>query len=266
MLFELIEYAITPCPRFARRMGYLYEVIAIRARAARCANAWKPHQERTRAVILQAVERCKQRRKAVVLGSGPLLDVPLAELAAGFREVLLVDVVHPLTAGWRRKRFPNVRAVTADVTSVAEAVYGVARDPKASLPRAEPKLFCDDAEIDLVASVNLMSQLPYLPVEYLRRFDVHSAEATEAFARDLITAHLAYLRRTPGVAALVADVEDLTVDPSGTVVRREGTLYGAKPPRADEEWVWKLAPRPEAHRRYSYHRRVLGVVDLKQSI
>src|SRR5579871_4294625 len=25
MLAELIEYALTPCPRYARRMGYLYE-------------------------------------------------------------------------------------------------------------------------------------------------------------------------------------------------------------------------------------------------
>jgi hypothetical protein len=266
MLAELIEYAITPCPRFARRMGYLYEVIAIRSRAARCAAAWAPHQERTRAVIHKAVERCKQRRKAVVLGSGPLLDVPLAELSAAFAEVVLVDVVHPLTARWRRKRFANVRAVTADVTGVAEAVYAVAADPKASLPRGEPDLFCDDAEVDFVASVNLMSQLPYLPVEYLRRVGVHSGEAIDEFARDLVTAHLGYLRRTPGVAVLIADVEDLTVDSNGAVVGREGTLYGATPPRGDEEWVWRLAPRPEAHRRYSYHRRVVGVVDVKQNV
>jgi hypothetical protein len=266
MLAELIEYAITPCPRFARRMGYLYEVIAIRARAARCASAWAPHQERTRAVIRKAMARCKERRKAVVLGSGPLLDVPLAELSAAFGKVVLVDLVHPLTAGWRRKRFPNVRAVTADVTGVAQVVYAAARDPKTKLPRAEPVLFCDDAEVDLVASVNLMSQLPYLPVKYLKRAGVHASDAIEEFARDLVTAHLGYLRRTPGVAALIADVEDLTVDPSGTVVGREGTLYGARPPRADEEWVWRLAPRPEAHRKYSYHRRVLGVVDVKQSV
>jgi hypothetical protein len=265
MLAELIEYALTPCPRFARRMGYLYETIAIRSRAARCSAAWAPHQERTRAVIRRAMGRCKLRRKAVVLGSGPLLDVPLAELAAGFADVVLVDIVQPLGSRWRR-RFANVRTVTADVTCIAEEVYRVANDPLAALPRAEPGLFCDDRDVDLVASVNLLSQLPYLPVEYLTRAGAHTPEAIESFARDLVAAHLGYLRRVPGIAALVSDVEMLTVDAKGTVVGREDTIYGAPPPRGDEEWVWQLAPRPEIHRLYSYPRRVVGVTDVKASV
>jgi hypothetical protein len=262
MFSELIEYALTPCPRYARRMGYLYESIAIRARAARCRAAWAPHQERTRAVIRKAMGRCKQRRRAVVLGSGPLLDVPLAELAAGFAEVILVDIVQPLGSRWRR-RLPNVRAMTADITGVAEQVFRVARDAKAELPRAEPDLFCDDQEVDLVASVNLLSQLPYMPVEYLTRAGEHASEKIEAFARDVVTAHQSYLKRAPGVAAMIADVEMLTVDAKGNIIAREDTIYGTPAPRADEEWIWKLAPRPEIHRLYSYHRRVIGVIDMK---
>jgi hypothetical protein len=210
------------------------------------------------------MKRCRQRRKAIVLGSGPLLDVPLAELAAEFGEVVLVDVVHPLGIGWKR-RFKNVRTMTADITGVAETVFQVARKATVSLPRAEPNLFCDDGDADLVVSVNLLSQLPYLPVEYLTRIGEHSTEAIESFARDLVAAHLGYLRRVPGVAALVADIEAQTVDAKGTVVGREDTLYGTPPPKGDEEWIWRLAPRPEAHRNYSYHRRVVGIVDLKAS-
>jgi hypothetical protein len=266
MLAELIEYAITPCPRYARRMGYLFESIAIRARAARCSAAWAPHQERTRAIVRKALQRCQQRRKAIVLGSGPLLDVPLAELSAAFGEVVLVDVVHPLGAGWRRRRFANVQLMTADVTGVAEEVFRVARDPRATLPRARPTLLCDDQDVDLVASVNLLSQLPYLPVEYLQRKGEHAADAIHTFAHDVVAAHLDFLRRVPGVAALIADVEELTVDAKGKVVRRDDTLYGVPPPRGDEEWVWELAPRPEIHRQYSYHRRVVAVVDVKAAV
>jgi hypothetical protein len=265
MLGELIESLITPVPRYVRRMGYLYESIAIRARAARCRAAWAPHQERTRALIRKAIERCQQRRKVVVLGSGPLLDVPLVELAAAFKEVVLVDIVHPLSARWRRRKLTNVSAVTADVTDVAEKVYRVAWQSNEELPRAKPELYCDARDVDLVTSVNLLSQLPYLPVEYLNHAGEHSTEAIEAFARDLVTAHVDYLRRVPGVATLIADVEALTLDAKGKVVNREGTLFGAKPPAADEEWVWQLAPRPEAHRHYSYHRRVIGIVDVKAS-
>jgi hypothetical protein len=46
MLSEALEFLLTPCLRFARQMGYLHEVIAIKARHARCRRAWAPHLER----------------------------------------------------------------------------------------------------------------------------------------------------------------------------------------------------------------------------
>ncbi len=263
MLAELLEYAITPCPRFVRRMGYLHEAIAIRARAGRCRAAWESHLRRTRAVIRRAAGRCSRRRKAVVLGSGLLLDVPLADLARAFREVVLVDLVHPLGSAWKRRRYSNVRAVRADITGVAEAVWLAARDPGAELPRAEPSLFCNDEEVDLVVSANLLSQLPYLPVAYLERAGVHPPEAVDALARDIVTAHLRCLRQAAGVAALVTDVEELKVDVKGSPVSRVDTLHGVAPPPADEEWDWQLAPLGEASRKYGFRRCVIAVTDLR---
>src|SRR4051794_1867981 len=109
MLLKLLQYAVTPCPWYVRRMGYLGELLGIKARYARCRAAWEPHLQNTRTIITRAAAKCAQRRKAVVLGSGLLLDVPLAELAGAFREVILVDVVHPLEVRWQRSRFPNVQ-------------------------------------------------------------------------------------------------------------------------------------------------------------
>jgi hypothetical protein len=263
MLAEALEYLLTPCPRVARRMGYLYEVIAIKARYARCRKAWAPHLERTKSVLRAAMARCQQRRKAVVLGSGMLLDVPLDELARDFRQVFLVDLVHPLGARWRRRRFANVITLTADVTNTAEALLQVAKQPREPLPVSRPTLFLEAEEVDLVASVNLLSQLTYLPSEFLRRVGNRSDQEISEFSRDLIRAHLDYPHRLPGVVALVADVEQQKLSRDGSVVARTDTLHGIELPWRGDEWVWPLAPRPEAHREFSYHRHVVGVADVK---
>ncbi|HZT83164.1 MAG TPA: hypothetical protein VFA26_23245 [Gemmataceae bacterium] len=265
MLAEWIEHLVTPCPRPVRAMGYLRELIGIKARHARCRAAWAPHLERTRAVILRAAALCPRKRKAVMLGSGLLYDVPLDELAGQFREVVLVDLVHPLGSLWRGRRHENVRLLTADVTATIAEVYRVARTPGASLPRAAPSLFCDDPEVDLVASVNLASQLPYVPTTYLVRKGVHPADAIDAYGRDLISAHFDYLRRLPGVVALVADLEKLTLNEAGRVTQRASALRHVPLPWKGEDWVWRLAPAPEADPHYSYYRRVVGIPDIKRA-
>jgi hypothetical protein len=244
-------------------MGYLRELLGIQTRYRHCRRAWEPHLERTRNVLRAAAARCPRRRKAVILGAGLLLDVPLAELAAAFREVILVDLIHPLRTRRQGRRFANVRLVAADVSGVAEAVYQVAADPDAPLPRATPTLFLDDAEVDLVGSVNVLSQLPYLPADYLYREGAHSADAIEAFARDVVLAHLDYLQRFAGTVALIGDLERLTLARDGRLVERLTALRGVELPWAGEEWVWDLAPRPAVHRRYSYQRRVVGIPDLR---
>src|SRR5205823_2719658 len=127
MFAELLERLLTPCPRPIREIGYLRELINIRKRSRQCAAAWQPHFENVRNTIRAAIARCPQRRKAVILGSGWLNDVPLAELADAFREVALVDVLHPFAVRRAVRRRPNVRLLTADVTGTVSAVHYAGR-------------------------------------------------------------------------------------------------------------------------------------------
>ncbi len=262
MIAELFRYLTTPCPRYVRAMGYLDEQVSIKARHERCRRAWEPHLERTKDVIRAAVRRCAARRKAVIFGSGMLLDVPLAELASAFAQVVLVDVVHPMGAGWR---LANATALAADVTGTAEAVYRLAKRGGEPLPRFAPQMFCDDPEVDLVASVNLLSQLPYIPCKYLSAAGAYTADEITAYGRDVVRAHIDYLRRLPGVVALVCDLERLTVDRTGALVERLSALRGETLPWSGEEWLWDLAPRPEASPIYSYRRRVAGIPNVKEA-
>jgi len=262
---EVIQNLLTPCTRPLRGMGYLRELMAIRGRARRCWNAWKPHLEKSKATIRNAIEQCQQRRKAVILGSGKLYDVPVEELSTAFREVLLVDILHPLENWLPSLRYKNLRRVTADVTGTAEHVFRVAKLPGATLPRTEPSLFLDDPEVDLVISLNLLSQLPAIPSTYLKRVGVHPPEAIEAFARHLVASHLAYLQRFACTVTLITDVEKLTLNRAGKLVGRSCLLHGVPLPWEGETWTWHLAPRPEADPDYSYYRRVVGIVNVNRT-
>ena len=263
MIYELFEYLLTPCPRPEKAMGFLREAIGIRSRYRRCRDYWREHIHKTRSVILKGIERCAQQRKAVILGAGLFHDIPLKELAARFREVILVDVVHLAASRWRTRRYRNVRRLTADVTNTIHGAYHVAWDADKPLPRSEPTLFLDDPEVDFTASVNLLSQLPCMPMSYLSRQHAHTPTVIEDFARDLIRAHLAYLNRLPGAVTLITDVERLKYDMMRRVVEKRDLLFGEKLGRTGEEWEWKLAPAPEVDRNYNYFRRVVGIADWK---
>ncbi len=93
MLLDLFTYITTPCSSFIRRMGYLNEAIEMRGRSRYNTAAWQPHLDNTCRFILSSAEKCRNRNKAVILGSGLLLDVPLAELHRCSTEVILLDVV-----------------------------------------------------------------------------------------------------------------------------------------------------------------------------
>ena len=206
---------------------------------------WAEHIEKTRATILKGIERRRQHRKAVILVRRLVALYSLEELSAKFREVILVDVVHPLASRWRTRRYRNVYRIAADVTNTIEAAYPVAWDSDKPLPHSEPSLFLNDGEVDFTASVNLLSQLPCMPMSYLSRQHVHSEEAIDDFARDLICAHIDYLDHLPGAVTLITDIERLKYDMMHRLVETRDLLFGEKLSKWGEEWEWKLAPAPK---------------------
>lgn len=247
MLAEWITYLTTPCPWPLRRLGYLREVIGTQSRYRRCAAAWAPHLKNSRRAILAAADT-PGRRKVTVLGSGLLLDVPLAELAATFEEVALVDVLHLRPARRAAHRFSNVRLVEADVSGV----IGQLPDPEAVPP--SPDL--PEGDADLVVSANLLTQLPFLPCRWLSR-RAEQEEAIAAFARALMGEHLAALARLPGRVCLITEVEHRLCDGENTAETFD-PLYGLDVGAVSAEWLWDIAPRPEINRRYDVRYRVVA--------
>jgi hypothetical protein len=262
-LFDWLDALLTPCPLHLREMAYKKELFGIRRRWRQWGQAWRPHCENTCRVLLSATKRCPRRRNAIVFGSGFLHDVPLGELCAAFERVILVDLIHPFSTRRKAKRL-GAALLTADVSETAEGVWLAVEKPGTPLPQSRPRLFLGDDDVDFVASVNLLSQLPVMPENYLRRWQTHPAEQIDAYCRNVIEAHLSYLRALPGVVALIADVEARTVGQAGHEVARSSTLYGAAMPFSGEQWLWPLVPhgvRPPYH---SEQLVVVGVEDVKQ--
>lgn len=136
MLADLIRLVAMPAPLDHRRVGCVSDSVRLASRSRRCRAAWAPHLAATREAILASAATAGRRRTAIVLGSGLLDDVPLAELAAGFERVVLVDAVHPWSARRSARRFSNVERLTADLSGSFAFLLGRAETLQSGLPRS----------------------------------------------------------------------------------------------------------------------------------
>jgi hypothetical protein len=260
MILEWLEAAATPCPAALRDLGYRTELIAIGARYRRCRAAWSDHLARSRRAIETAIARTRGRDTAMILGSGRLLDVPLPSLASAFRRVVLVDALHPLPARLAVRRYPNVELWSQDITGTIAALHRLA--PGGALPAARSFSPLHGAGIDLVVSLNLLSQLGVLPAEWIgRRQEPGADAAAEAFSAALARAHLDDLTRCAASVCLITDIEWQHAGADGAIVERERSIFGVAPPPADEEWMWPIAPAPENDPVISELRRVIVAYD-----
>jgi hypothetical protein len=259
MLLEALTYLITPCPPLARRLGFLRETISIISRHGRCGKAWAPHLAKSRATILGAIQRTTNRRRAVVLGAGLGYDLPLADLAAAFDEVRLVDLVHGPSirlAAWRNRR---IQLVTHDVTeSLEDLVAG-------RIEVAEPSRFVDDPTVDLVISLNIASQLPTLPGHFLESAAGHDEATADALGRALVEAHFRYLQKFTGTVCLIADIEREILTPDGEILETVSALREAAIPWKGETWAWEIAPLGEEDQGYAVRNQVIGIPSISEA-
>ena len=251
-------------------MGFLTSSIQVGARHARCAAQWQPHLLRTKAAILNAAALAQDRRMAVVFGAGLLHDIPLRELSSMFEEVVLVDIVHTLRTRLLAMSFSNVRLCALDVTGVATKLSKIVRGCEEALPRSEPRAFLDEKRLDFSVSVNLLSQLGWVPGRFLE--GVRPEQDVAYMQRHLLEAHLHYLRHLPGHTALITDVRWRSELPPGAPVVVElvvaqgwDVLQGVTLPETAAVWDWNIAPAPERSLHLDYIATVHAYPDWKHS-
>ncbi len=254
MLREAFEYLTTPCPPLARRYGYLAEMVALGARHRRQRRAWAPHVEACRRFAQEAMDRAPRGGRALVAGSGLLIEVPLSALAERFGEVVLIDMLHSRSVHRRARRHPNVRLMTLDVTGTL-APLDAALSSALPLPSPSPPDLPGE-RFAFALSCNLLSQLPLLPLDAIdRKAPTTPWPERERFAKSLAQTHRTWLARMAEQASLFTDTESLWLE-DGAVREREDSLWGLDLPPPDQAWDWDIAPAPEEDRRRSLRHRV----------
>lgn len=244
-----MAWLITPCPAESRAFGYLREAIAIERRARRCAAHWAPHLQHSRAWLLQSAGA--GGALGVVLGSGALLDVPLAELAARFERLYLVDMLHLPRVRRAVRAHAGVVLLERDVTGVVAPLARLACRRAPLAPAALAQIFAAHPDLhdleaaDWVASVNLFSQLPLLPLAAAARACPSATEADLLDWQDrLLSTHLAWLRQRRR-GCLLADVCQRTLRPDGVVEVMDYAPWLAPWGPAAAVWDWCLADAAE---------------------
>ena len=260
MIFELYEWLRTPCSPLARRLGYLQESIGIEARYRRHRDAWEPHLAASRALMVRAAEACGHHRRAVVLGSGALFDVPIGELAARFGHVELVDMVHPRRARRLTRAYSNVSLRDADITGIAARLAAGGRPPHAGPPIA----LADDT--DLVISANVLSQLAVLPCAWLTRRCRINETQRQSLAQELLDAHLDWLSGLPARVCLVTETERVYYDPQDRRVKGWDALHGIALPPPEAVWDWDIAPDGETAKGFTHRNTIHGYSDFTAAV
>lgn len=249
MLSGLLKRLFIRCPPAARQLGLLREHLDIAKRHARVRAAWAPHLAASRSLILEVAARCPRRERALVIGAGDCLDVPVEELAGMFHEVVLADIVIGPEARGRAKKSPGcVHCVSWDASGALATLAAIRDTVTASeapgfFTRADPGP-PPGGETDFVVSANCISQLGLVPGHSLPAYG-QDKDLPERCARAAARRHLAWLQARPGVRLLIADAARLDIGPDGRQLRRETLHERFGLPKPDHSWRWDLAPIPE---------------------
>ena len=229
MILEALNFIATLAMSGRRRPGEINSSVRLWARSRRCARDWAAHEAQCWAFVRE--QRPATGRVAVVLGSGLLRDVPVAELALGFDEVRLYDLQHLASVRvWAKlKGLRNVRFIERDLSGGLDFLRG-------------------DADVDLVISANLLSQLGVAAERMGMGMDAASVIAT----------HVESLRTAPGCRLLMTDVAFDGILKDGTVAERHDLMRGVRLPEAQASWSWTVAPYGELDPDYKAVHRVIG--------
>jgi hypothetical protein len=204
-------------------------------------DGWNSHQQNCRNFILKAIEHYRPE-KITVLGSGWLLDLPLAEMAEKTNKVILIDIIHPPEVISQTSGMKNVQLIEQDITGgLIEEVWKKAGkrtilNRLSSLSEIIIPEYQPVEDPGLVISLNILTQLESQPERLLKK----KSRATEAefrhFRGEVQNKHLGFLKKHR--SALITDVAELITDNNGKTSEKETLATAIPEGKMKEEWIW----------------------------
>jgi hypothetical protein len=229
--------------RILTRLGYYNYQNGLIYRHINQDGGWDSHLEKCRKYVLNAVEALKPR-KITILGSGWLLDLPLAELLEKTDKIVLVDIIHPPEVISQVSDFPNVELSEADVTGgLIEEVWSKTRgitffNRLRSLSDISISEYKPQNDPGLIISLNILTQLENLPLKFLQRKSRSNETEYIEFRRAVQMKHLAFLSRYPSV--LISDTQEIMTENSSSTEVIPTLLADLPQGIMMQEWTWNF--------------------------
>jgi hypothetical protein len=225
------------------RMGYYNYQNGMIYHHVNQTGGWENHQTHCRSFILKALELYKPE-KVTVLGSGWLLELPFAELIERTGSICLIDIIHPPDVIAQIGNYKNVELIEQDVTGglIEDIWQKTGRYPflkkLKSLENIIIPEFKPDSDPGLVISLNILTQLETLIVDFLKKWSKIKKEEINFFRTEVQRKHIDFLMKHRSV--LITDYAEVVTTKSGSV-RTIPTLVTDLPSsKISEEWIWNF--------------------------
>ncbi len=150
--------------KLRRKFGFSADNAGIMSRYLYEEENWNSHLQNTKEFILNNAAD-KQKDLCMILGSGWCLDIPLQELADMFKQLILVDIVHPRQILNKKKTMPGLEFMTLDISGCLELIYSRKKELQktndliAELRKVNKTLNLFDTNPDYVVSANILTRI-----------------------------------------------------------------------------------------------------------
>jgi hypothetical protein len=224
-------------------MGYYEYQSALIYRHINQEGEWDSHLEHCRNFIIRALGLFNPSH-VTVMGSGWLLDLPLAEMVERNIKVTLADIVHPPDVRKQAANIGNVELIELDATGgLIMEVWNKAGSHSALnkmhslsdilIPEFEP-----DSDPGMVVSLNILTQLESRVIEFLRKRIKVSDEELNNFRSEIQKKHIDFLMKHKSV--IITDYAEVVTNKRGEVKTITTLLTSLPESSLRDDWIWNF--------------------------
>jgi len=229
--------------RILHKMGYYNYQSGLIYRHLNQEGGWDEHLEHCRTFILKALDHYSPSNISV-LGSGWLMELPLAEIVERDIKVTLIDIVHPPEVVEQAGRLKNVKLVEADVTGglISEvwhktSKYSFFKKIKTLDDISFPE-YVPDSDPGMVISLNILTQLESLLIDFIKKRSGVKEDEYLLFRKKIQNRHIGFLKKHKSV--LISDIAEISTDQSGNSNAVLTMVSDIPQSIFREEWTWNF--------------------------
>jgi len=212
---------------------------------------WESHLKFCRSTILNSLPQV-QSLKIAILGSGWLLDIPMAKLLQK-HQLTLYDINHPNQIKHKYRDYENVKFIEKDLTN------GLVSKARRSNSISEFKKHLENVKItnefkqyDYVISVNLLNQLDIILIDFLKmNFKAPDCEYIE-LRKKIQENHILSLPEKRSI--LISDWFEHLIDDSNKIHKSTPLIHtNIVDDKTFQEWIWVFDTRRKYRKEGNTH-------------